>query len=92
MIIIFCYDVFSASSISSPDELRLETGDCIVLYTDGITEARGRDGSFFEEERLIKIIESSGDRSAVEIHDAIPDAMKYYETPDDVTLFVIKSV
>jgi sigma-B regulation protein RsbU (phosphoserine phosphatase) len=61
-----------------------------VLYTDGITEAQGKDGRMFGEERLIKIIESRGGKSADDIHAAILGALKDYEKPDDVTLFVMK--
>ncbi len=32
---------------------QLEPGDCILLYTDGITEARTRGGEFFGVERLV---------------------------------------
>jgi len=71
-------------------EFRMGNGDCIVLYTDGITEAWGADGKMFGEERLIKVIEQFGDRSAAEIHKAILDALKDYDKPDDVTLLVMK--
>ncbi len=78
------------SDILTADEFRMEIGDCIVLYTDGITEALSRDGKLFGEDRLTKIVESSGGKSAAEIHDAILDALKDYDKPDDVTLFVMK--
>jgi Stage II sporulation protein E (SpoIIE) len=35
---------------------QLEPGDCVLLYTDGVTEARAPDGSFFGEERLADLI------------------------------------
>jgi sigma-B regulation protein RsbU (phosphoserine phosphatase) len=38
-------------------EERLEPGDWVVLYTDGIVEARDVDGAFFGLERLIGIVE-----------------------------------
>ena len=71
-------------------EFRLNDGDCLVLYTDGIIEAIGRDGKFFGTERLTAIIERYGGRSASEIHAAIIADLKDYEKPDDVTLFVMK--
>ncbi|MFN2560010.1 MAG: PP2C family protein-serine/threonine phosphatase [Jatrophihabitans sp.] len=35
---------------------QLEPGDCVLLYTDGVTEARASDGSFFGEDRLADLI------------------------------------
>jgi serine phosphatase RsbU (regulator of sigma subunit) len=40
-------------------ETRLEPGDRLVLYTDGITEARSPDGEFFGEQRLVDFISSA---------------------------------
>jgi serine phosphatase RsbU (regulator of sigma subunit) len=40
-------------------ETRLEPGDRLVLYTDGITEARSPDGEFFGEQRLVDFISAA---------------------------------
>jgi sigma-B regulation protein RsbU (phosphoserine phosphatase) len=58
-------------------EVQLELGDLLVLYTDGITEARDGQGALFGEERLLESmkskLDSAGSRrpSAQEIQDAI---------------------
>jgi phosphoserine phosphatase RsbU/P len=44
-------------SYISQNELHYETGDMLVLYTDGITETRNKESDFFGEERLIELIE-----------------------------------
>jgi serine phosphatase RsbU (regulator of sigma subunit) len=46
---------------SKPDfcETRLEPGDRLVLYTDGITEARSPQGEFFGEQRLTDFISAA---------------------------------
>jgi serine phosphatase RsbU (regulator of sigma subunit) len=46
---------------SRPDccETRLEPGDRLVLYTDGITEARSPQGEFFGEQRLSDFISAA---------------------------------
>lgn len=36
------------------EEIRLEKGDNLVMYTDGLIEATGHDGAVFEEERLLQ--------------------------------------
>ncbi|MGI5212832.1 PP2C family protein-serine/threonine phosphatase [Plantactinospora sp. CA-290183] len=41
-------------------ETRLERGDRLLCFTDGITEARGRDGTPFGEDRLIDLAERFG--------------------------------
>lgn len=38
---------------------QLEPGDCVLLYTDGVVEARSPDGQFFGEERLVDLIVGS---------------------------------
>ncbi len=38
-------------------QLQLEPGDTVVMYTDGITEARDTDGGFFGLPRLVALLE-----------------------------------
>jgi len=78
------------SEMLSDDTLRLEPGDCMVLFTDGITEARGGGNSLFGDERLTRIIGESGDSPASEVHKNIITALEPWEKPDDVTLVVVK--
>jgi serine phosphatase RsbU (regulator of sigma subunit) len=40
-------------------EVRLQPGDQVLIYSDGVVEARSPEGEFFELERLIHLIESS---------------------------------
>ncbi|MDM8549540.1 SpoIIE family protein phosphatase [Desulfobacterales bacterium HSG2] len=78
------------SEMLSDDTLRLEPGDCMVLFTDGITEARDKEDNLFGDERLVRIIEESGDCSAFEVHRNIIAALESWRKPDDVTLVVVK--
>ncbi|MBN1286592.1 MAG: SpoIIE family protein phosphatase [Anaerolineae bacterium] len=73
---------------------RLQPGDVIVLYTDGVTEAVDLDEEEFGMERLTAEAERRRDRSAAEIVSAVADAVDAFagDQPqfDDLTLVVIK--
>ena len=47
--------------------------DYLVLYTDGVTEAR-RDGELLGEQRLLEIVAGLRGRSAQEVAEAVRDA------------------
>jgi len=77
----------------------LKRGDILVLYTDGITEARTPDEEtvgekLFGEDRLVQVIMDNASLSAREIQAAILQAVSTHtkNTPqgDDITLVVIK--
>ncbi|MCP4345608.1 MAG: SpoIIE family protein phosphatase [Desulfobacterales bacterium] len=74
----------------SSDTLMLEFGDCMVLYTDGVTEARDESGRMFGCNNLAEIISKTRNKSASEIHENITEALKDYRKNDDITLLVVK--
>ena len=39
-------------------ETQLALGDKIVIYSDGVTEARGPDGEFYGVDRLLRVVEA----------------------------------
>lgn len=73
---------------------RLEKGDTLVLYTDGITEARNIDDELYGEERLINIVKTNRRRSATFIVQSIRDDMRAFcgvaPDADDRTLVVVR--
>ena len=75
-------------------ESRLEPGDKLVIYTDGITDARARDGRFFEEDRLQETVRRCAGATGAELHGAILQAVTDFtggaEQADDVTLVVVE--
>ncbi|MDP6542488.1 MAG: SpoIIE family protein phosphatase [Phycisphaerae bacterium] len=76
--------------------IELESGDIVLVGTDGIWEARNTAGEMFGKDRLRKILSDSTDRSAAEIHDmtveTVRDFRQAHPQEDDVTLVVIKAL
>ena len=74
----------------------LESGDIIVIGTDGIWEATNAAGEMFGKGRLRKIIADRADDSAADIHTAVIDAVTDFRAgcpqEDDITLVVIKAL
>ena len=76
------------------DEVRLEPGDILLLYTDGITEASNYQGRLWGEDNLSEIIRTNTDSSAEQLVQKILVAMKDHTggnpLADDVTLLISK--
>ncbi len=73
-------------------EVEVERGDKIVLYTDGLTEARDAEGRFFGRERLAALIAAEGHRSASELVAHVFDQISAFRgegaPQDDIALLV----
>ena len=73
--------------------VQLETGDLLLLYTDGITEAQNAQEEFFDEDRLQAFVRASLGRSAQEIQDGIIAEVDAFvgDVPqsDDITLVAV---
>ena len=70
----------------------LRPGDVVVLYTDGVTEAR-RHGEFFDDRRLRRTIADLADMGARTIADSIVTAVLDFQggdARDDVAVMVLK--
>jgi len=82
--------------IIQPKKIRLQEGDTLLLYTDGLTEARDAKGEEFGEERLYELLNSCKSLSAEEIKETIMEKVTTFvnNTPlhDDLTIIVIKYV
>ncbi len=88
--------VMEDASFEQGGPVLLETGDIIVIGTDGIWEAQNDRGVMFGKERLNEIIIGQSNRSATEICSKVVDEVAYFSalTPqlDDITLIVIKAL
>jgi sigma-B regulation protein RsbU (phosphoserine phosphatase) len=72
----------------------LERDDCILLYTDGITEALDPEGNEFGLDRLIAAVQASAKQGAQAIVNRLIDELRNFvgSTPqnDDITLIAIR--
>jgi phosphoserine phosphatase RsbU/P len=77
-------------------KVRLDPGDCLILYTDGVTEALDLNGSEFGIGRLIEVIQGSAGESATTIVTRVTEAVKAFvgnrPQTDDITLVAIRKL
>ena len=74
-------------------ELELHEGDVLFFYTDGVTEARSTDLSFFED-RLADALAAVAGRSASEIVRAVQELVTTFsagDLKDDVTILAVRA-
>jgi sigma-B regulation protein RsbU (phosphoserine phosphatase) len=71
----------------------LAPGDALLLYTDGVTEARNAAGEFFGEERLRRALARGAGAEPAALLRAIRDAVAEFAGPgrnrDDVTMVAV---
>ena len=72
------------------DTIKMESGDVLLLFTDGITEATNQKEEMFEITGLIKILNESGQESAEKIKGRILTSLQNYKTDDDITFMICK--
>jgi serine phosphatase RsbU (regulator of sigma subunit) len=74
--------------------VRLEPGDTLVLFSDGVTEEADPQDNQFGEERLAKLVASLHDRPATEIvqeiHRAVREFTQGAPAADDITVVVAR--
>jgi sigma-B regulation protein RsbU (phosphoserine phosphatase) len=74
--------------------IRLEAGDNLILYSDGITEAQDPGGNAYEEERLIRSLQGHAERNAsAMIEGVLRDVALFRDThpqQDDMTLLIVR--
>jgi serine phosphatase RsbU (regulator of sigma subunit) len=75
-------------------QVRIEPGDALVLYTDGITEATNPTGKAYGEDRLLEVLLAKAISPATRIRDAILEEVHRFvgnrPRQDDIALLVIK--
>ncbi len=75
-------------------DIELQSGDLIVFFTDGVTEAMNPEQTEeYEEERLTECIRKNRDKSSEDIQQAIIDDINEFSNNiqyDDITIIVMK--
>lgn len=76
------------------ETISYESGDILILYTDGITECSNSDEEMFGEERLAEIIQTYSHLHAKELAAKIEESTNAFsngkEIQDDYTILVVK--
>lgn len=81
------------------DQLLLERGDVMLLYTDGLTEGKikmvfaneaKKDDEMFGDDRLKECLMSMGDKTTEEIMQGILEKLKKFRADDDRTMVILK--
>jgi serine phosphatase RsbU (regulator of sigma subunit) len=82
------------SQLIGYEDIQLNTGDMVVLYTDGITEAEDIDGVQYQIEGLSRVLKQNSQKSAKEIRqEVINDLQRHIgkqKVFDDITLVILK--
>ena len=90
----FPADVLTEIAEYEQETIQLHTGDTLLLYTDGVTDAVDRNGDPFEEQRLYELARGIRHASATEICTKIRDTVAEFQGDtqqfDDLTLLVLK--
>ncbi len=74
--------------------LKLDPGDLVIFYTDGVTEAHDDNNQLFGEERLIQFIKQEKSLPPQQIADRLLDDLGVYSGSsgqhDDITIVIIR--
>jgi sigma-B regulation protein RsbU (phosphoserine phosphatase) len=81
-------------SVYKESQKQIQSGQIILIVTDGIKESVNPQGEMFGSERLLDVIRDSADRPAREILDRVFESLNNFRHPlkadDDETLVVVK--
>ena len=84
--------IADVTDMTSNIEVQLESGDFLILYTDGVTEAMNESHEQFGLQRLIATIEQYADQEPKQLSESILSACLGWSSTqiDDVSLVVAK--
>jgi len=83
-----------AGAAFTEQRVDLAERDCLVVYSDGITEATNAAGDFFGDDRLRSLLQASAGRSAAELGSEVLAAVEAFvggaRRHDDISLVVLR--
>ncbi|MCW7494035.1 SpoIIE family protein phosphatase [Leptospira sp. 2 VSF19] len=84
------------SAFRNESKLRFDSGDTILLYTDGVTEARNADGIEFGESELksnfFSFISLEPKNILEKIYSELKEFVKEQEQHDDITMVAVRKI
>jgi len=73
--------------------VKIAPGDCLLLYTDGITEAQNPHGAFYGQKRLLESMRARMDCKAQKLQQLLLDDIFHFiegaPNQDDITMLVL---
>lgn len=75
------------------EQLQFEPGDVLLVYTDGVTEARSPDNEFFGEEQAMGLLDGPAESAGItmqRIESAVREHMADRPAADDITMLAVK--
>jgi serine phosphatase RsbU (regulator of sigma subunit) len=93
--------VDNVSGMMENDQLTIDAGDVLLVYTDGLTEAWKRENGMsdpqsssemFGSNRLAQILRETGKKPPDQIKKRIIDELRNYRCDDDVTFVIAKKI
>jgi hypothetical protein len=84
----------SVDSAFHAQSVALKGQDLLIIYTDGVTEARNEIGRFFSDERFLELVQHCHGMSAQALGDRIIDAVSDFvqtaRQSDDLSLIILR--
>ncbi len=85
-------DVFDR--VTKDISLTLQSGDCLLVYTDGVSEAENAEGDEFGEDRIRQLLATHASEGPVAVIDAVLGAVASFcggsAPSDDITLVALQ--
>jgi serine phosphatase RsbU (regulator of sigma subunit) len=76
-------------------QVQLNPGDCLVIYSDGVTDMRNPEGKAFGRDQVMNLVRSvrmyDAGRIANSIYNVVQQHRKHAEAFDDFTLLVVRA-